>query len=347
MDKSIFTTIITATAVASVVCLLAFGGYFLSSNNKIVDDFNQKQVNNFASNLTVNLDSILPNNLKNNGGYQIQSPCQTLPNSYLDENCKNKIAFATLDENAQLSTNGNNFVAVFDSKSAGLGFKVNVGLEHNLYQKENGQKNAKTLKKYQAKTFETLISEPNAMLDNKPPLLAINSDYIDPAGSPQGYNVSRGVSYSGDFATKRSSFAISVDGVPSIQIGPRKGIEASYNAVGGNGRFLDNRKFVDICDKLGISACYQETARSMVVITQDKNQTEWVMLLVHRPNTSQQLIPSSFQDFLGKISDKFEIGQPVDGMLFDGGSSPAIMYDQITYQQGFNPIGSVFLVYAQ
>jgi uncharacterized protein YigE (DUF2233 family) len=314
-------------SVIVILGIILIGIYFLF----------EKSSNPNQNNELSNIQNFIGQQLQPKKG-QILSPCTNLEKSYLDQKCATKMAFASFgtgfNNNLELDKNGNNYILVFDPKSEKLDFKVNVGIDGDLNQKNE-------IKKYIPKTFEELIKEQNSLLNGRVPIFAINSDYIDTDNKPQGLNVSRGVSYSGNFAKKRSSFAISKDGIANIQIGERKDPSFQYNTVGGNGRFLENGVFVDICDKLGQIACFQETSRSMVAITDQG----WVIMLVHRPTSNQQLLPVNFENFLTEVANFFKVGKVVDGMLFDGGASPALMYDGIIYQQGFKPIGSVFMIY--
>ena len=239
--------------------------------------------------------------------------------------------------------NGANYVVIFNPKSAELDFKVNVGLSHKIYAKNSKNK---LLKDYRAKIFSEIIADENAQLNGSPPFAAINSDYIDRDDQPQGLNISRGVEYSGIFKNKRSSFGIS-GGQPSerrasIQVGKRKDKSSNYNVVGGNGRFYQQGKFKDICQDLGEYACQNSTNRSMVAIS-DRG---FVMFLVNNStSTDSALYPHMFDDVLAGIGLNFCLGKIQDGMLFDGGLSPGLYYNNQIYVENPGPIGSVFLIY--
>ena len=143
---------------------------------------------------------------------------------------------------------GINHVIIFNPKSTELDFKVNVGLAHKIYAKNE---NGKLRKEYIPKLFGEIISDDNALLNGKKPIAAINADYIDVDDKPQGLNISRGIEYSGDFRNRRSSFGVS-GGKPSqrqatIAKGRRNRDILNYNIVGGNGRFYRKGKFIDIC----------------------------------------------------------------------------------------------------
>ena len=58
---------------------------------------------------------------------------------------------------------GINHVIIFNPKSKELDFKVNVGLAHKIYAKENG----KLRKEYVPKLFGEIISDENALLNGK------------------------------------------------------------------------------------------------------------------------------------------------------------------------------------
>lgn len=219
---------------------------------------------------------------------------------------------------------------------------MNLALAHKIYAKDV---QGKFRKEYIPKMFHEIIADDNALLNGKRPIAAINGDYIDPENKPQGLNFSRGVEYSGAFKDKRSSFGIS-GGRPqerkaTIQIGKRKNKILNYNLVGGNGRFYKNGTFKDICKDLGEYACQQETSRSMVAVT----SKGYVILLVNNSNLEQALYPDMFDDVLEGISQNYCLGKIQDGMLFDGGFSTGLYFDNKIYVENTNPIGSAFLIY--
>lgn len=249
--------------------------------------------------------------------------------------------FIRTDKKGKPQENGNVFVIIFDPQAPNLDFKVNLPLTNPIYAQESG----KIVENYSAQTFEEILANPNALLKDQKPLAAINADYVDENSNPQGFNVSRGVNYSGIFANYRSSFAISGNPAPqrtaSIQIGKRTDDTLNFNAVGGNGRFYTQGNFEDICLNLGTYACSQSTNRSMVAITSAGK----VIFLVYSENGTEQLLPSEFDDLLENIAKQTDIGTIRDAMLFDGGRSPGIMYNDQIYAQHGGPIGSVFLIY--
>jgi len=252
------------------------------------------------------------------------------------------IQFLQTDNQGNPKREGANYVIIFNPRSKDLDFKVSVALNHSLYAK-NAQ--GKLKKEYVPKQFDEIISDENARLNGKLPIAAINADYIDTEDKPQGLNISRGVEYSGAFKNKRSSFGIS-GGRPenrkaTIQIGKREDPVLNYNLVGGNGRFYRQGQFKDICPELGAYACQQETSRSMVGIT----KKGYVILLVNNSHGEQTLYPNMFDDVLEGIAKNYCLGKIQEGMLFDGGYSTALYYNNRTYVQNFNPIGSVFLIY--
>lgn len=267
------------------------------------------------------------------------------------KDAKFSIDFFKANNQGKKNQRGINNVIIFNPKSAELDFKVNVGLSHKLYAKDA---RGKLRKEYVPKQFRELISDENAKLNGQLPIAAINADYIGTDDKPQGLNVSRGVEYSGAFKTKRSSFGIS-GGTPNqrqatIQAGRRKSDILNYNLVGGNGRFYRQGKFKDICQDLGEFACKNAKNRSLAAIT---NQG-YVILLVNdlKANSdielsqlNQELLPDMFDNVLEGIASNNCLGKIQEAILFDGGMSPGLYYNQKTYVENFGPIGSVFLIY--
>ena len=255
---------------------------------------------------------------------------------------KLSIEFSRVNNQGKKDNGGGNYAIVFDPKSPELDFKVNLGISHNLYVRDAA---GKYLKDYVPKSFHELISDENAELDGQKPFAAINGDYIDTENKPQGLNVSRGIEYAGYFVNKRSSFAISggspQERIATIQVGRREEKILNFNAVGGNGRFYKNGVFKNICQDLGEYACYNETNRSMVAIT-SKN---YVILLVNNSERDKELYPDNFDDVLTGIAETYSLGTIQEGMLFDGGLSTAIYYNNKIYVENSNPMGSVFLIY--
>lgn len=264
-----------------------------------------------------------------------------------------KFSFEFLKTNNQgdKDVKGINHVIIFNPQSEELDFKVNVSLVHNLYAKDN---KGKYRKEYIPKQFHEIIADENAKLNGKMPIAAINADYIETDHKPQGLNISRGVEYSGIFKNKRSSFGIS-GGEPkkrkaTMQTGRRKNDILNYNLVGGNGRFYREGEFKDICQDLGELACKQVTNRSLVAIT----KKGFVILLVNdsKANSNielsqvnQELLPDMFDEVLSGIAKNNCLGKIQEGMLFDGGMSPGLYYDNKIYVENYGPIGSVFLIY--
>lgn len=246
---------------------------------------------------------------------------------------------------------GINHVIIFNPKSEELDFKVNVGLDHKIYAKNDS---GKLRKEYVPKLFREIIGDENALLNGKKPIAAINADYIDVDDKPQGLNISRGISYSGDFRNSRSSFGVS-GGKPlsrqaTIAKGRRNRDILNYNIVGGNGRFYRNGEFKDICEALGEFACKKAINRSMAATT----SKGYVILLVNdnRANSdieitelNRELLPDMFDDVLEGIARNNCLGKIQEGILFDGGESPGLFYDNKTYVENFGAIGSVFLIY--
>lgn len=272
---------------------------------------------------------------------KIGQKTNTLCNCQLQD-CQLSLEFIKTDNQGNRNNRGANHVIIFNPKSKKLDFKVSLALAHEIYAKDA---KGRLRKEYIPKQFHEIIADENAQLDGKKPIAAINGDYIDPENKPQGLNISRGLEYSGLFKNKRSSFGIS-GGKPeerqaTIQKGKRKDAILNYNLVGGNGRFYTDGRFKDICKDLGESACSLETSRSMVAIT----SKGYVILLVNNAEPEQALYPDKFDDVLEGISKNYCLGNIQEGMLFDGGYSTALYYDNKIYVENLNPIGSVFLIY--
>ena len=251
------------------------------------------------------------------------------------------IELVATDNKGNTNEPGVNYVIIFNPKSKDLDFKVNVGIAHELYAKDA---KGKFRQEYIPKQFRELISDENSLLNGKRPIAAINGDYIDINNKPQGLNSSRGVEYSGAFKYKRSSFGIS-GGNPeerraTIQVGKRKEEILNYNVVGGNGRFYKNGKFKNICPDLGDYLCSQ-TSRSMAAIT----SKGYVIFLVNNASLEKALYPSMIDDVLKGIADNYCLGKIEEGMLFDGGFSTGLYFDNKVYVENTHPIGSVFLIY--
>jgi Phosphodiester glycosidase len=275
----------------------------------------------------------------------------TSTNTCPGEDTKFSLDFIKTNNQGKKDERGINHVIILNPKSPELDFKVNVGLAHKIYAKDN---NSKLRKEYVAKTFHEIIADENAKLNGQAPLAAINADYIGTDDKPQGLNISRGVDYSGIFKDKRSSFGIS-GGEPTqrkatIQAGRRKNDILNYNLVGGNGRFYRDGVFKDICQDLGEFACKGATNRSMVAVT-DKG---YVILLVNDAKVNsnielsevnQELLPDMFDDVLSGIASNNCLGKIQEGLLFDGGESPGLYYNKKIYVENRGPIGSVFLIY--
>ncbi|MEA5617014.1 phosphodiester glycosidase family protein [Cronbergia sp. UHCC 0137] len=271
-------------------------------------------------------------------------------------NCPGKnpnfsIEFIKTNNRGERYAQGINHVIIFNPKSPALDFKVNVGLSHPIYAKDS---RGKFRKEYIAKQFGSMISDQNSKLAGKRPIAAINADYIGTDDKPQGLNVSRGVDYSGAFKTKRSSFGIS-GGNPrqrraTIDTGRRNNNILNYNLVGGNGRFYRQGQFKDICKALGEFACKGATNRSMAAIT---NQGYVILLVndlkansnIQLSSVNKELLPNQFDDVLTGIARNNCLGRIQEGILFDGGMSPGLYYNNKIYVENLGPIGSVFLIY--
>jgi hypothetical protein len=246
---------------------------------------------------------------------------------------------------------GINHIIIFNPQSPKLDFKVNVGLDHQIYAKDS---RGRFRREYVPKQFREIITDSNSKLNGKSPIAAINADYIDPKNQPQGLNISRGVEYSGVFKNRRSSFGIS-SGNPqqrkaTMGTGRRGANILNYNMVGGNGRFYNQGKFKDICQALGKFACQGATNRSLVAIT----SKGFVIFLVNdiKANSliqfsanNKELLPNQFDDVLTGIAKNNCLGTIQEGMLFDGGMSPGLFYNNKVYVENLGPIGSVFLIY--
>lgn len=279
---------------------------------------------------------------------RVKIPVETRKNKIISANKKSEMCqpislkFFQADHAGKTDLRGSNYVIIFNPKSQKLDFKVSLGLAHNLYAKNV---NGKFRQDYIPKRFHEIINDENALLNGRKPIAAINGDYIDIDNKPQGLNISRGVDYSGVFKDKRSSFGIS-GGRPeerkaTIQKGRRTHKSLNYNIVGGNGRFYQNGKFKNICQDLGDYACYQETSRSMAAIS----AKGYVIWLVNNSYGEKALYPDQFDDALEGIAQDYCLGKIQEGMLFDGGWSTGLYFDNRIYVENSNPIGSVFLIY--
>lgn len=251
------------------------------------------------------------------------------------------IELVSTDNKGVASEPGTNYVLIFDPKSQDLDFKVNLGVAHPLYLKDE---QGKFKIEYQPKSFQDLISDENSKLNGKSPIAAINGDYLNANNQPQGLNISQGVEYSGDFKYKRSSFGIS-GGEPkkrraTIQIGRRKSEILNYNVVGGNGRFYRDGKFKNICPDLGDYIC-SERSRSLAAIT----SKGYVIFLVNNAQSEKALYPSMFGNVLKGIANNYCLGIIQEGILFDGGFSTNLYFDNKLYVDNTHPIGSAFLIY--
>lgn len=276
---------------------------------------------------------------------------QERPPTCLGTNSKFSIEFIKTNNQGKKDNKGINHVIIFNPKSQLLDFKVSVGLVHKLYTKDS---QGRWRQEYVAKKFSEIITDKNSLLNGQKPIAAINADYIDTDYKPQGLNISRGVEYAGVFKNKRSSFGIS-GGKPqerkaTIQVGRRQNQMLNYNLVGGNGRFYRDGKFKDICSDLGEFACKGATNRSMAAITEQG----YVILLVNdiKANSdiefsslNQELLPNMFDDVLTGIASNNCLGKIQDGILFDGGNSPGLFYNDKIYVENPGAIGSVFLIY--
>jgi hypothetical protein len=52
-----------------------------------------------------------------------------------------------------------------------------------------------------------------------------------------------------------------------------------------------------------------------------------------------------FDDVLEGIASNYCLGNIQDGMLFDGGFSTGLFFDNKIYVENTHPVGSVFLIY--
>lgn len=101
---------------------------------------------------------------------------------------------------------------------------------------------------------------------------------------------------------------------------------------------------------MGEFACKNATNRSLAAITTQG----YVILLVNdlKANSeielsqlNQELLPDMFDNVLQGIASNNCLGNIQEGILFDGGMSPGLYYNQKTYVENLGPIGSVFLIY--
>ncbi|MFO0140612.1 MAG: hypothetical protein ACK513_04230, partial [Aphanizomenon sp.] len=96
--------------------------------------------------------------------------------------------------------------------------------------------------------------------------------------------------------------------------------------------------------------CQGATNRSLVAIT----SKGFVIFLVNdiKANSiiqvsanNKELLPYQFDDVLTGIARNNCLGTIQEGMLFDGGMSPGLFYNNKIYVENLGPIGSVFLIY--
>jgi hypothetical protein len=69
------------------------------------------------------------------------------------------------------------------------------------------------------------------------------------------------------------------------------------------------------------------------------------ILLVNNFYGEQALYPDRFDDVIERIAKNHCLGKIQEGMLFDGGYSTGLYFDNRIYVENPNPIGSVFLIY--
>jgi len=318
------------------ICIICLGFWFLFQPRSAREegDFSQNLSANYVQSSSQNLS--LPPGLSTNS----QTP--------FEDNSKDFIRFGKFNMDGKLDVNGANYVIVFNPQSDKLDFQVIPGLSHSIEEK---LPDGTPKKEYKGASFFNIIRSKNAELKdskfkNQKPFAAINADYIDEQGNPQGLNINRGISYSGSFAQTRSSFAISggqpKNRIASIARGNRLNENLQFTTAGGNGRFYTNGVFTDICQALGQFACNQSTERSMAAITSNG----WVVFLVHNSAKSSSLFtPNLFDDVLGSISNYYSLGTIQDTMLFDGGNSPAMLWNEEIVHSNFGEIGSIFAIY--
>jgi hypothetical protein len=236
---------------------------------------------------------------------------------------------------------GENYVFIFNPSHPNLSVKVNVPITDPI---GTTRADGSYKRDYVATSFETLLTNPNSINNNQEPLFGINGDYVDVDFRPQGLNVSEGIIYSGDFATTRSSFAVSrlneQGRIARIGRGLNDALTTNYNTIGGNGRFYENGEFINICEALGSFACGVATNRSMAAVT----SRGFVIFAVHQTR-DVPLLPDQFDDFLEPVAEEYNLGTIQDGLLFDGGRSPGFFYEGEVLVENGGPIGSVFMVY--
>lgn len=263
----------------------------------------------------------------------VQSIKPSLCKDFKDPQCIHRSFFYEVDARGEAEVGGKGKVFILDPSSKGFSYKVvlpfasSAGQEFGFY------------------NIEQLLDLPTSQVANKKLLFAINSDYIDIDATPQGLNSDQGKVYEGLFAKTRSSFGLSKpdpQGKVSATIaqGLRAKRDDNYFLVGGNGRFYKDFQFINICSALGESACKQETVRSMVAVT----DAGYVIFSVY-DDISNPLTPDKFDTYFTNITKHHNLGKIRDGMLFDGGRSPAMWYDGQWQMQSFGPIGSAFSIY--
>ncbi len=252
---------------------------------------------------------------------------------FKNQDCDYKSLFYEVDVEGKELLNGAGKVFILDPSSSGYSYQV--GLPFSVESPD----------KFQFFTMNELVNLEKNKIGDKQLLFAINADYIDLDGTPQGLNSRQGEIYKGLFADTRSSFGLSRPDqngkiTPTIAQGLRADVDQNYFLAGGNGRFFRGKQFIDICTALGEFACSQVTIRSMVAITDQG----YVIFSVYNDSLNP-LTPDKFRTYFTNIALDNELGSIQDAMLFDGGRSPAMWYGGEWKMQSSGPIGSAFLIY--
>jgi len=209
-------------------------------------------------------------------------------------------------------------------------FRPFVGLKNILGEKSpNGQ----LKKNYKTDTFTNLLKDPNIKLRDYEPIAAFNTDYFLQNNSPRNINFIQGNDYSG--FGNWTSLALSKDNRISFIREKERGL---YNVVGGGPRLFDTfHNYVQpSIDSLGARAVFFDNRRTFIGITSNKK-----MIAV-----ASTFIPiTRIKPLLTEIASRSG-GTLEDGMMFDGGGSPSMMYNNTIKIQSNTSISPLLLVFS-
>jgi len=227
--------------------------------------------------------------------------------------------------------NGEDHIMIIKPDADNLDFKVTVGLDNKLEDVNPVWK---------GKKFSEITSDQNSILDGNKPFAAINADYIHTDNKPLAFNVSRGKDFSGTEKDKRSGLAISKDGKAKTVSNKKILDDSTFHAAGGNGRVYTDGVFNEgACGDIGFNGCNNK--KSLFVIT-DKG---YLILLTNNNFTTIRADENGIGKFMDNITSSYNLGSPRNGVFFDQGSSPGMMWDGKVLVENTNPIGSAILIY--